>query len=313
MLSEYQRVVSLSLCLPEIRPESSLSYCLSESNRMLTSDLSIYSFENLVVFLREKHTIFITKNCLQRIHMLSTFLHGCPHLALTPQTVNVRVFLAGFMIAFRPSHVFESMGALEQSLFEAALPLMTNFQRIVECTAACGSFQDVPRELTREFPSMLFEYLKRFKAWKIPDETKLVCRIKHALVALYQAETHVPPDEPKDSKLRVEFRQQIERLRSKLSQIAGPLELTKFDAARATGDFSVVVTGSGNACNSAYSAVPGRMTNEQLAHELLLDPAFQLDDSGGSLVENSAFHRIRESFHKVFFYFIKFWFKARHT
>ena len=34
---------------------------------------------------------------------------------------------------------------------------------------------------------MLFEYLKRFKAWKIHDEGKLICRIKHALVALYQA------------------------------------------------------------------------------------------------------------------------------
>ena len=42
------------------------------------------------------------------------------------------------------------------------------------------------------------------------------------------------------------------------------------------------------------------MTNEQLAHELLLDPTFQLDESGGCSVENPVFHRIRESFHKTF-------------
>jgi len=42
------------------------------------------------------------------------------------------------------------------------------------------------------------------------------------------------------------------------------------------------------------------MTNEQLAHELLLDPTFQLDESGGCSVENPVFHRIRESFHQAF-------------
>lgn len=49
-----------------------------------------------------------------------------------------------------------------------------------------------------------------------------------------------------------------------------------------------------------YSALPGRMTNEQLAHELLLDPAFKLDDKGGSAAENPVFSRIRESFHVAF-------------
>ena len=42
------------------------------------------------------------------------------------------------------------------------------------------------------------------------------------------------------------------------------------------------------------------MTNDQLAHELLLDPTFQLDESGGCSVENPVFHSIRESFHKAF-------------
>ena len=42
------------------------------------------------------------------------------------------------------------------------------------------------------------------------------------------------------------------------------------------------------------------MTNEQLAHELLLDPTFQLDESGGCSVENPVFLSIRESFHKAF-------------
>jgi hypothetical protein len=209
----------------------------------------------------------------------------------------VRVFLAGFMIAFRPTHVFESMGQLEQALFESAVPLITNFQRIVECVASGGSFQVVSPELTCQFPTMLFEYLKRFKAWKVPDEAKLTCRIKHALIALYGAEQHLPPDEPEDSKLKIEFRTQIERLRSKLSQIAGPDALAQFDSERVDGGPRI---GGGGGKASAYAAIPGRLTNEQLAHELLFDQTFQLSDNGSTGDENPVFHRIRESFHQAF-------------
>ena len=94
------------------------------------------------------------------------------------------------MIAYRPAHIFESIGALEQALFEAASPLMVRFEKICACirvrTSRSRSFQAVPKELTEDFPTMLFEYLKCFKAWKIPDagEAKLTCRIKHALIAL---------------------------------------------------------------------------------------------------------------------------------
>ena len=42
------------------------------------------------------------------------------------------------------------------------------------------------------------------------------------------------------------------------------------------------------------------MTNEQMAHELLMDPTFQLDAAGGCSAENPAHHRIREMFHQAF-------------
>jgi hypothetical protein len=260
-----------------------------------------YSFENLVVFLREKNTIRVTKNCLQRIHICCTLRHGSPHQALVTDHVNVRVFLAAFMIAYRPTHVFESMGALEQPLFESAGPLITNFMQIAECLASNESFSDVPVNLTIAFPTMLFEYLRNFKAWKIPDETKLTCRIKHALVALYQAQENLPVDEPSDSKLSVELRTQIERLRRKLSQIAGTQELEKFDEERGRILSNGTVSGGGgiSAIGGAHAALPGRLTNEQLAHELLLDPTFKLDDNGSSYAENPTYNRIRSLFHRV--------------
>ena len=36
--------------------------------------------------------------------------------------------------------------------------------------------------------------------------------------------------------------------------------------------------------------LPCRLTNEQLAHELLLDPEFQLNELGGCNIENPIYH-----------------------
>ena len=261
------------------------------------------SFEALVVFLREKSVLAAMRAALQRMHMLSTFRHGSPSKSLAPENVNVRVFLSAFMIAYRPTHVFESMGTLEQALFEASVPMLSQFEKMCKTLLAAPfkCFQMVPADQTKDFPTTLFEFLRRFKAWKVPDEAKLICRIKHALVALIQAEQHLPPDEPDDSKLKIEFREQITRLRGKFLQIAGQEALDKFDEDRLTGSFAVAVIQDGEGSSGgAYAALPGRMTNEQLAHELLLDPTFLLDESGGSNVGNPVFNRMRDSFHRAF-------------
>jgi len=130
------------------------------------------SFEALVVLLREKPLIQSSKACLHRIHRLTTIRHGSPPNALIQEPVNVRVFLAGYMIAYRPTHVFESMGVLEQALYDSAVPLMVAFERICSsvCTAPNCSFQEVSHELTRDFPFLLLDFIQKFKAWKGPDE-----------------------------------------------------------------------------------------------------------------------------------------------
>ena len=229
---------------------------------------------------------------------------------MDPKNINVRVFLAAYMITYRPTYVFEDVAnPLAQALLESSAKVLNAFHAIVRCieSGRTRSFQDVPHDLSVDFETLLYEYLKAFKAWKVPDEAKLTCRIKHALIALYQAKEHLPPDEPEDSKLNIEFRTQIERLRSKLAQIAGEAALQEFDERRLAGYIPASdANGSGGngggngGAGAAYAALPGRMTNEQLAHELLLDPTFQLDESGGCSVENPVFKRIRESFHHAF-------------
>jgi hypothetical protein len=201
------------------------------------------------------------------------------------------------MIAFRPSHIFEQVGRLEQAALDSAILFVNRFEEIIKCIAVNRGVRDVPFELTDGFNGLLCDYLRTFKEWKVPDEIKLTNRCKHALIALFSSFDHLPPDEPDDSRLKVELSTQIARLRNKLLQVAGQKALDDFDSARERKDFSRVFQGVSGA---DYTEQPGRLTNEQLAHELLLDNAFQLDDSGSCYVENPVFHNIRQSFHKAF-------------
>ena len=225
-------------------------------------------YDEVVVYLREQNVITATKACLHRIHLLTTFRHGSPApTVLAPERFNVRVFLAGFMIAYHPTRVFETMGALEQALLDSTVPLIETFERICHQIAVDPSFAHVPHELTKDFPTLLLHFLRAFKAWKVPDEAKLVKRIKHALVALYLGLEHLSPDEPEESKLKMEYNSYISRLRAKLEQLGGTDTLKALRAYEKYGEIQTVE-------GSAHVSLPGRMSNQQLAHELLLDRPF---------------------------------------
>ena len=262
--------------------------------------LSLCSFDALVLHLRSPPVIAAAKQFLSRVHRLSVVVHGAPVDPAGSATVNVRVFLAAYMIAARPTHVFESMGQLEQAVFEVAGPLIATTERMARDIVAAGSFRGVSRDVAVAFVPQLFEFIRRFRAWKVPDEAKLTCRIQHALVALYQAKSQLPTNEPVDSPLSVELRTQIERLRNKLRVIAGAEALAQFDTVhgiQADGTMAGAAATPAVALG-AYTPPGTRVSNEQLAHELLLDPAFQLSDDG-DVAENPVAHRIRASFHRV--------------
>jgi hypothetical protein len=109
----------------------------------------------------------------------------------------------------------------------------------------------------------------------------------------------LPEDEPADSRINVEFRTQIARLRSKMEHIAGRAKLQEYDNARAAQRANPFqrIRGIGR----LHHLSSNRMSNEQLAHELLLDSAFQLNDLAGT--EHTALDDlIRQNFHDVSFF-----------
>ena len=70
------------------------------------------------------------------------------------------------MIAYYPDKVFEAMGVLEQPLFDSTVALIEAFEHICQQIAADPSFAHMPHELTKDFPTWHFDFLKALKDWK---------------------------------------------------------------------------------------------------------------------------------------------------
>jgi T-complex protein 11 len=124
---------------------------------------------------------------------------------------------------------------------------------------------------------------------------KLAGRLRKALRGLEGAELELA-NEDKGSKIMVEIRSQQTRLREKLILIAGEKVMTAHDEEQRARFAGVSKT------SSTMARVPqvGSMTNEQLAHELLLDKNFRLDDKSGMSEDKLVHTKIRETFERAF-------------
>ena len=251
-------------------------------------------FQQAEVYLREPSTLAVTKACLHRIHRLIILRHDG---RLTPLTAyfNIRVFhIASLMVHF-PTHVFETMGPLEQAVCDAGAPMLHAFERICQHIHAGLPFAHVPLRLTRDFHMLLRNYLKAYKAWKVPDERKLTIRFSHALFTLYeglQLLSDDDDDELEESPMKKEFRFHIQRLRTKLENVAGSEALRAFDDELAQRMKKRMDEGATRSARSFRM----RLTQEQTAHELLLDPTFHFDVSLLCTSENIMYETVEREF-----------------
>jgi hypothetical protein len=170
----------------------------------------------LIILLKKKSVILKSKNCLEKIYKLCISRHSFLITDSTPKNINIKEFLAGYMIAYYSNDVLDNMGTLEQALFDATVPLITTFENICRVIYSSDnhSLNDVPLELTKDFPAMLFKYLECFKAWKIVDQQSLVIKIKETLKLLHRAKERLP----KDSEDIIEINIKIETLNKNLSK-----------------------------------------------------------------------------------------------
>ena len=234
-----------------------------------TSNRSIpHSFESLILFLRDKTTLSTTKACLQRMHHLSLFRHGAPPKhASSPTMVNTRVFLAAYTIVFHPARVFQVVGPREAALQKAAAPLLETFEGLLDAIRTKGSFQAIPPELSRDFTALMNAYLERFEEWRGIDRADQAHRTRHELFSVSMALDYLPPG---DSRLKASMCAQIGRLRAKLEHLAGVDALRVFDEGRQRHPERNY--------RKDRAVEARRIRNEQIAHELLLDPTFRISE-----------------------------------
>ena len=141
--------------------------------------------------------------------------------------LNVRVFLAAFMIRYHSGNVFEQNGVAERLLLDEATQLVDSFYAAIASIRATGTFVDNPET---PFMQVLLNYFDTFKKWKTPNTPQLVTRIENSIVALTIEEARIPADQPEDSHLRVAFKRDIRRLKDKLVEIGGARVLAKLEA-----------------------------------------------------------------------------------
>ena len=212
--------------------------------------------------------------------------------------VNVKIFLAAYMIFARPDRAFGDSKDedLEKSLYAASEPLLTCFHRLASklCDMSWAQLDaDADRKQLRR---AMCTYLRTFQQWKIVDEARIAGRIRHAIRGL---ESAMEVEENKDDeKVFSELSNRHKRLRDKLDQIDGTTSGSKRH--KKDGDDGAPASAASAAATSASvekksaAAAAGElpsisssvevqnddahciMTREQLAHELLVDPLFVL-------------------------------------
>lgn len=151
------------------------------------------SLEQLVQFIQLKQTIQIARITLQHIHFSCIARHG-QNASQRPHQINVRFFLASYMVVFHSQEVFEEIGEKERSLIEAAKTLVQSFQLICENIKDHNfKFSRVPFSLTQGFQGELFYYLDCFKTWKEPDEKMKMERLKIGIIGFTRARSSPHP------------------------------------------------------------------------------------------------------------------------
>ena len=204
------------------------------------------------------------------------------------------------MIAY-PDNTFETKGATETELCNASKPLITSIETICTRLIQHGSTelfhtQEDITTIMHQFHDTLCDYMHRYDQWKTVEDEKSIRRIRHALVAMHAAQNQLPPSEPIDSKLNVEFNTQIIRLRDNMKKIGGPDAIATFD-----NEFTQLMQkhaqSNPTADTTAYrlirsTGIPAIENNEYLTHELLIDPEFQYKTTDDTTCLTSVHNRI---------------------
>lgn len=229
----------------------------------------------MVSFLGTPSVLGVAKRFVRRLHHhASARHHNSPREINIDSVGTVRMLLAAYMISSQPERALEvPFGAAERVLIEISARLVGRLERVARCVVDSRSFRGVPAELTSDFLSLLDEYIKRFWEWQVPDKARIVQRIQTDLAELEDSLARSRVQAPISIEKIAELEGLVKQQRDKLVNVAGRKGLEKYNEGRRED-----IAKAFQACLD-ITAGP-RLSDEDLAHELLLNPSFQLLDPG---------------------------------
>lgn len=238
----------------------------------------------------------VFKLFIQRIYFLATFRHRNGSFDVC--NASMQVMLKAYMIAYHPKNSFETMhGAAEQKLIECSTRMTERFERIAHHVMGLNSLQGggVSRDLTADLVPLMGEYVECFYSWKRVDEKRLQSRLERMLVATEDSLALCKVENPDDTLNIPAFEESIKKMREKLRMVSGQAALSRYDESRSEARATVLRRTGLLPISNVLAA---RSSNDELAHELLLDPTFQLLDSGDYMA-GTLDEVIRQKFQQV--------------
>ena len=210
--------------------------------------------------------------------------------------LNIPAVLAAYLIAFHGDRVFDvPFLACEHRLIDLATRLVEQLERIAQGVVLLLQKKKKEEEgglrgelAAVDFHALLFNFIERFQEWKVYDQVRLSKRIQCSLTGVEDVIEIIRVEDPGNISELPGHEVQCARLRGRLVKIAGQDTLDKFDAMRRREKQEQLqqlprrrlglIPGGCSALGS------GRMSNQELAHELLLNPAYQILPESGDVI-----------------------------
>jgi hypothetical protein len=119
------------------------------------------SFEIISSKLREEGVLNASTAMLRRVVQVGNWRRV--QNPLISGIVNVKIFLAAYMITSWPSRVFETTGLLESTLYAAARPMLECFHNAALVHSKAASSATLRKEVVEHLSPLLCTYLEAFK------------------------------------------------------------------------------------------------------------------------------------------------------
>jgi hypothetical protein len=212
-----------------------LKFC-SEGTSL--DEVSAMSFEQICARLYENTVIDSSADMLSHIILLA----NCISIK-----INVKVFLAAYMIATHAHCVFEKIHDLEINVLRVARPMLECFHKTAAALGQGLSWAQVQPDEAQHLPDLLRSYLIAFQVsacrtnhatrslnscltdhifqeWKLADEIKIAGKLIKALCGVEKAQSAL--EDNNESSIRTELQAEQKRLREKLVQVSHSIRHT---------------------------------------------------------------------------------------